>query len=105
MVIRQAQQTLKEVSGTAPRRLRSDLLTDHEEQVMEHVSSGLSNREISGALRISEPTVQRHLVKVFWKLKVKNRNSAVLAWGRPNRPSPPTTTPRDRTVSQAKTGE
>jgi DNA-binding NarL/FixJ family response regulator len=39
------------------------------------VVRGLSNREISESLFISENTVQRHLSNIFEKVGVRSRNS------------------------------
>jgi len=59
------------------------LLSDREMEVMECVSRGMKNRAISETLFISESTVKTHLYKVYDKLGVKDRMSAVLkmkAW-------------------------
>jgi len=54
------------------------LLTDREMEVMECVSRGMKNRIISETLFISESTVKTHLYKIYEKLGVKDRMSAVL---------------------------
>ena len=54
------------------------LLSDREMEVMECVSRGMKNRVISEALFISESTVKTHLYKIYDKLGVKDRMSAVL---------------------------
>ncbi len=59
------------------------LLSDREMEVMECVSRGMKNRAISEALFITESTVKTHLYKIYDKLGVKDRMSAVLkmkAW-------------------------
>ncbi len=57
---------------------KSALLSAREREVMECVSRGMKNRAISEALFISESTVKTHLYKVYEKLGVKDRMSAVL---------------------------
>ncbi|HXV33835.1 MAG TPA: helix-turn-helix transcriptional regulator [Gaiellaceae bacterium] len=51
-------------------------LTRRELEVLNLVSEGLSNREIAGALVISEHTVARHLQNIFRKLGVSSRTAA-----------------------------
>jgi DNA-binding NarL/FixJ family response regulator len=48
-------------------------LTAREMQIMELVSTGLSNRELAERLRISEGTVKVHLHHIFQKLSIRNR--------------------------------
>jgi DNA-binding CsgD family transcriptional regulator len=50
-------------------------LSPREEEVVKLVVRGLSNREISESLFISENTVQRHLSNIFEKVGVRSRNS------------------------------
>ena len=51
-------------------------LTDRELEVLRLVAAGNSNREIAGALVISEHTVARHLQNIFAKLGVSSRTAA-----------------------------
>jgi DNA-binding CsgD family transcriptional regulator len=51
-------------------------LTERELEVLRLVAAGKSNREISGALVISEHTVARHLQNIFAKLNVSSRTAA-----------------------------
>jgi DNA-binding NarL/FixJ family response regulator len=55
-----------------------EALTEREMEVLEAVSRGWSNREVSEALHISPHTVQVHLSNIFGKLGVKTRTEAVL---------------------------
>ena len=72
---------LAQPAGTA---LRSSIaasveqLTEREQEVLELLSSGITNREIATALRLSEGTVRNHLSSVFAKLGVNDRTKAVL---------------------------
>ena len=56
---------------------RNETLTMRELDVVRHVARGASNREIARDLRISEATVKTHLLKIFEKLGVADRTSAV----------------------------
>ena len=52
-------------------------LTPRELEVLELLAQGLGNREIAGALGISEHTVKFHLAAIFGKLGVTTRTGAV----------------------------
>ena len=53
------------------------LLTDREEQILKLIADGLTNREISGNLSISESTVENHIHHIYGKLGLPNRARAV----------------------------
>jgi DNA-binding NarL/FixJ family response regulator len=53
------------------------LLTDREQQVLSLITDGLTNREISCHLWISESTVENHIHHIYEKLGVSNRAQAV----------------------------
>ncbi len=50
-----------------------ELLSARERQVIEHVASGMSNREIANALELSPHTVKNYLFRIFDKLGVSSR--------------------------------
>ena len=52
-------------------------LTAREQEVLELIASGLTNREIAGKLVISAETVKKHTANIFSKLRVSNRTQAV----------------------------
>ncbi len=52
-------------------------LTPRETEVVQLVAEGLSNREISQRLFLSQATVKSHLVHIFTKLGVDSRTAAV----------------------------
>jgi two-component system nitrate/nitrite response regulator NarL len=54
-------------------------LTKREEQILELVARGLTNKEIANTLSISEKTVKHYMTNVMQKLQVRNRVEAVLA--------------------------
>ena len=68
-----ARQATAVLHGGPPRRL----LTGREVEVLRLVASGMGNREIAGALHLSEHTVARHVQNVFAKLGVSSRAAAV----------------------------
>ena len=53
-------------------------LSKREVQVLRHVASGMSNKEIARRLAISRQTVRNHLSHVFRKLEASNRTQAVI---------------------------
>ncbi|MDT9724883.1 DNA-binding response regulator [Xylanibacillus composti] len=68
------------VQLVANRGTESDmsLLTPKEREVLELMTTGLSNKEIAGRLIISEKTVKTHITRIFGKLGVQDRTQAVL---------------------------
>jgi DNA-binding NarL/FixJ family response regulator len=74
-------------SGRPPRRVSRTAsriaspvpsLTPREQQVVNDVRTGCSNKEIASRLGIKEDTVKKHLRKVFGKLGVRRRTQLVL---------------------------
>lgn len=63
--------------GTGAGARGGETLTVRELEVVRLVARGASNREIARDLRISEATVKTHLLKIFEKLGVADRTSAV----------------------------
>ncbi len=60
------------------KRSLNDKLTRKEKEIVQLVLEGLSNRQISDKLFVSENTVKNHLAKIFSKLQVGNRFELVL---------------------------
>jgi DNA-binding NarL/FixJ family response regulator len=52
-------------------------LTEREQQILHLIAEGLTNREISHDLFISEATVENHIHHIFVKLGISNRAQAV----------------------------
>jgi DNA-binding NarL/FixJ family response regulator len=73
---------LEEFSRTVPLRVigahGEDLLSSREEEIVQLVAEGLSNREIAQRLRLSDHTVKNHLFRIFDKLGVSSRTELVL---------------------------
>jgi DNA-binding NarL/FixJ family response regulator len=58
-------------------RMNSDELSRRELEVLQHLASGKSNKEIARITRITEGTVKFHVTAVMGKLGVKSRTEAV----------------------------
>lgn len=50
-----------------------EVLSGRQQEIVSHVSDGLSNREISRALHLSEHTVKNYLYRIFEKMGVSSR--------------------------------
>jgi len=62
-------------------------LTAREQQILEGVAGGLSNKEIGQQLFLSEKTVKHYVTNILQKLQVRNRvEAALLAQRRAGRP-------------------
>lgn len=64
---------LKEFSPVGHEADTVSTLTSREREILSHVAKGLSNKEISGVLEISEHTVKNHLKNILQKLHLENR--------------------------------
>jgi len=53
-------------------------LTPRESEVYELLALGQTNKEISAALYISEPTARRHTLRVLEKLELRSRTEVAL---------------------------
>ena len=52
-------------------------LTNRENEVLEQIAYGFTNKEISSILSISESTVENHIHNIYQKLGISNRAQAV----------------------------
>ena len=68
-----AERTRSELARLGLRRRFGGELTPTEEQVAEHAASGMTNREIAGALFISPKTVEANLARAYRKLNISSR--------------------------------
>jgi two-component system, NarL family, response regulator LiaR len=55
----------------------NDLLSARENEVLMHLTKGLTNREIAEQLFVSENTVKTHINNIYSKLGVRRRTQAV----------------------------
>ena len=63
-------------------------LTDREEEILQLVAAGLTNKAISERLVVSVRTVERHTLNIYAKLGVRGRAEAVaVAFGAPMGPN------------------
>lgn len=66
---------LREPAAPAPHLQE---LTEREREILQHISAGLSNKEIGRALGISDATVKVHIKNLLRKLHLKSRMEAAL---------------------------
>lgn len=71
-------EALSQPSSQISDRKNDNLLTPREEEVVRLVSEGLSNKDISVQLSISEHTVRNYLYRVFDKMKISSRIELIL---------------------------
>jgi DNA-binding NarL/FixJ family response regulator len=76
MTARIVQEFHRSGRAAAPGGPPLESLTARELQVLRHLGSGASNREIAGRLMISEHTVKVHVRNILEKLGLKNRSQA-----------------------------
>ncbi len=60
-----------------PEKVKGELLTEREKEVMEILFEGSSNKQIGKRLNISLATVKTHMINIYSKLQVSNRVQAV----------------------------
>ncbi len=65
---------LRDIAGSTP-ALPSGL-TAREAEVLRHVATGMTNKQIAAALFLSEKTISRHLSNIFVKIDVTSRSAA-----------------------------
>ena len=53
------------------------LLTDREQQILQLIAQGCTNRQIARQLSISESTAENHIHHIYIKLRITNRAQAV----------------------------
>jgi DNA-binding NarL/FixJ family response regulator len=67
----------RDLQSRLTERASRPTLTPREVQVVELIAQGMRNKEIAGALGISEETVQVHVKNLLAKLAVNDRTAAV----------------------------
>ena len=61
---------------------QAELLSPRQQEILELVVKGLSNKEIARALKLGEGTVKIHVSVLFRKLGIRRRAGAAVAAGR-----------------------
>lgn len=59
-------------------RMKRSILTKREQEIFTLLVQGLSTKEISQKIKISEKTVRNHISNAMQKLEVKGRANAVI---------------------------
>jgi len=76
------QQVFGELEKTMPLRCVNAhgqaLLTNREQEIVPLVAEGLTNKEISSRLRLSEHTIKNHLFRIYEKLGISTRVELIL---------------------------
>lgn len=67
-----------DVAATLASRIPGSALTERETEVVTLMATGMQNKEIAAALRISNETVRNHAKNIFAKLHVPDRTAAVM---------------------------
>lgn len=79
---RELEWLLRELASLAPLRILDSggkpLLTPREESIVNLVANGLSNRDVSKELKLSEHTVKNYMFRIFDKLGVSSRSELVV---------------------------
>lgn len=68
----------KRDSGDSAQEFGIRDLTDRERQILDHVSRGLTNKEVARILDVSDKTVKFHMTTIMEKLHVRNRVEAAM---------------------------
>lgn len=72
--VEDVRQLIKELSSEAdPVSSKRELLNSREQQILDYIVEGCTNREIARLMETSEQVVKNHLGKIFDKLGVFNR--------------------------------
>lgn len=69
--------TVENIMGNKKKNLEC-ILTSREEEIVDEVSKGLSNRDIANKLDITEFTVKKHISNILEKLNLKSRKDIII---------------------------
>lgn len=76
---RVAEQPVIVTQGLSPPQVSGSQLSPREQQILNKIAEGRSNKEIARCLSISEKTVKQHITSLLSKLGVRNRVEAAVA--------------------------
>jgi DNA-binding CsgD family transcriptional regulator len=99
---------LEKSTVTVSVRRQHGSLTRREDEVLQWIAAGKSNREMAQIMTISPGTISKHLEHIFHKLGVENRTSAAsfyeaetaLTASSPRAAAPPPTTTKNHARSR-----
>jgi DNA-binding NarL/FixJ family response regulator len=72
-------QTVHAPGAAAAPSIEDSKLNDREEEILEHVARGMTNREIADQLKMSVPSVKGRIARIIRKMEVRNRTEAIVA--------------------------
>jgi DNA-binding NarL/FixJ family response regulator len=64
--------------GSSSRQGLRSTISLRESEIIKLIADGMSNKEISCTLNLSEKTVKNHLSRIFSKLHIKSRTQVVI---------------------------
>jgi len=72
------QRDSRETAGGAVKRLADTGLTPAEQDIVRHIADGMSNKEIAGAMFLSECTVKNYISEILGKLGLRDRTQIAI---------------------------
>ncbi len=72
------QRDSRESAGGAAKRLADSGLTPAEQDIVRHIADGKSNKEIAGAMFLSEGTVKNYISEILGKLGLRDRTQIAI---------------------------
>ena len=69
---------VEEIAKEPPKKIKVNVLTQREIEILHCVAEGLRNKEIAEKLFNSDETIKKHIYNMFIKMNVKNRLSLVI---------------------------
>ncbi|MDQ8936395.1 response regulator transcription factor [Acinetobacter rudis] len=76
-ILKQLDLEEKKACEESPQQAITKILTNREQQILELVATGLSNKEIADQINLSRYTVESHIKHIYRKLAVCTRTKAV----------------------------
>ena len=67
-----------EIAASLANTFDEPRLTEREIEILQHIASGLTNKEVASRMGVTEKTIKNRLVPIFVKLNASDRTRAVL---------------------------